>query len=156
LKPLIQIQLSKSLPDCFEEYSLHIEPTFLAPFRWLLIVPTDEGYVYSYQTLIWRSRWYAQDFGDVEFVKLCQEHELMNYVLETFDMPIYTYKHIGGESFLIVEDVKWRLEPGLRPLAFTLKLEKFAGKWKIIEASQGGFFQKSNTELFTPVKYWAN
>jgi len=153
LKPIIQKILQKTLPEEFLQHSLHIEPTFLAPLRWLLIVRTEKGYVYSYQTLFWRSRWLQQNYGDVEFDEICQQHELMKHVLNTFDMPVYKFVETNNEPMLIVEDIKWRLEQGLRPLAFTLTIEKQDAQWKIVDVKQGSFFQTIDNHHFVLTPY---
>ncbi len=153
-KAFIHRLTAKHLPNELSAANLRLEPAFLAPLRWLVIVEQDKGYAYCYQTLWWRSRWYFHVKQYEEFHALCQQHELMGLVLNTFDMPLYQLHQQDNESYLLVEDLKWRLEPGLRPLAFRVKLKHHKQSWQIVEAHQGSFFQRSNTRLFQPVPYW--
>lgn len=154
VKTIMQMVIAARLPAGLNRSELHLEPVFLAPFRWLVIVKTAKGYVYCYQNLIWHSRWYSyvHEFG--EFEDLCLQHDLMRCVLKTFDMPLYHLRSYEDEYFLLVEDLKWRVESGLRPLAFTLKLKHENGNWQIVDATQGGFFQRSNSALFQSPEQW--
>ncbi len=156
LKSLVQAAIEVRLPVDLAGLKPQLEPMFLAPLRWLVIIETEKGYVYRYQNLFWPSQWYSQDHESGEFVALCLQHELMRHVLKTFDMPLYQLRTHDGEQYLIVEDLKWRSEPGLRPLAFTLHLERVDDGWNIKEATQGGFFQRSDSVLFLPALKWAN
>ncbi|MFK7992977.1 MAG: metal-dependent hydrolase [Granulosicoccus sp.] len=154
VKSMMQVFIGSRLPVGLNRKNLRLEPIFLAPFRWLVIVNTGEGYVYCYRNLMWQSPWYSRNHECEEFEDLCLQHDLMRYVLKTFDMPLFKFRTYENGYFLVVEDLKWRSEPGLRPLAFTLKLQQEKQQWKIVEATQGGFFQRSDSAFFEPPEKW--
>lgn len=140
---------------------VHLEPRFLAPFRWLIILQTDDGYSYAYHNLFWRGPWYQQKdrvSGDCDkkhldkIITACQNDVLLSAVLVTFDMPVYTLVKERQSLYVLVEDLKWRLEPQLRPLAFTaLAAQDSTGDVVLEQVKQGGFFQSSKTGLFSSV-----
>ena len=150
LKTSMYKHIKASLPVHLDKNSLQLEPIFLAPFRWLVIVKGPESSEYCYQNLIWQSDWYSVDHKFEEFEALCQQHELMQCVLKTFDLPLYHFQFHADQHYLVVEDLKWRAEPGFRPLAFTLKLKRVNQQWQITDAEQGGFFQRDDSLLFQP------
>lgn len=150
--------LSDRLSDLSGNHEVHLEPRFLAPFRWLIILQTDSGYRYAYQSFFWRGPWYQQerhvsgDFDDElldKVINACQSDKLLSAVLVTFDMPVYTLVNWQDAPYVIVEDLKWRLEPQLRPLAFTaIVTHDSAGAVSLDKVSQGGFFQPDNQGIF--------
>ncbi len=139
----------------------HLEPRFLAPFRWLIILQKDDGYRYAYQNLLWRGPWHEQKHhisGHYDqrhldkVITACQNDELLSAVLVTFDMPVYTLVNEQRSLYVLVEDLKWRLEPQLRPLVFTaLVTMDSTGEVVLEQVKQGGFFQSGKTGLFRTV-----
>jgi membrane-bound metal-dependent hydrolase YbcI (DUF457 family) len=142
----------RQLPTALQHQTVHLEPRFLAPFRWLVIVHTPKGYAYCYQTLMWQSTWYFQAHENESFLSICQQNELMVEVLTTFDFPLVQIQKKEDAQYLVIEDLKWRLEPSLRPLAFTAKLHQNETEYLISHVKQGGFFQKNDGVLFIPTK----
>lgn len=136
---------------------VQLEPRFMAPFRWLIIVEADDGYRYAYQTFFWRGPWFRQprrvpgrhsdEFLD-SVIAACQADELLRAVLVTFDMPVYTLVSVQGADYVLVEDLKWRLEPQLRPMAFSARVTLDHQRVILTEVTQGGFFQSTGSGLF--------
>lgn len=153
VKAIIRRQLlSQGINQGFD-----IEPRAFAPLRWMVIVPCDQGYKFRYHFLGWHGSWYfqnnaAQNSNQSEFSKLCQQHDLMQWVLATFDYPVYQRLNYQGQQLLLVEDLKWWLEPNKRPMAFTLTLKNVDKSWQIVHASQGGYFQKVDGKVFLPAQ----
>ena len=155
---VLTLWLSDRLSDLSGGNKVHLEPRFLAPFRWLIILQTDNGYRYAYQSFFWRGPWYQQerhvsgDFDDELLDKVIvasQNDKLLSAVLVTFDMPVYTLVNWQDATYVIVEDLKWRLEPQLRPLAFTaIVTNDSAGPVLLEQVSQGGFFQSGKQGIF--------
>lgn len=140
--------------------TVQLEPRFLAPLRWLIIQKTNGGYCYAYQTLFWRSRWYSQQprvsaVGDEPLldrvISACQADTLLSAVLVTFDMPVYTLTKDNESIYVLVEDLKWRLEPQLRPMAFSARVADDGVEVVLENVTQGGFFQSRDTGLFSSV-----
>lgn len=134
--------------------SFDIEPRAFAPFRWLLIVRCNQGYKYRYHFLWRHSDWYYQASTQQkdEFSALCKSHDVMKWVVATFDYPVYQRLDHQGQQLLLVEDLKWWLEPNKRPMAFTLTLGRDNNYWQIVHVSQGSYFQKVDGQVFLPAQ----
>ena len=155
---VLTLWLADRLSDLSGDNKVHLEPRFLAPFRWLVILQTDNGYRYAYQSVFWRGPWYQQErhvSGDFDndfldkVIDASQSDKLLSAVLATFDMPVYTLVNWQDATYVIVEDLKWRLEPQLRPLAFTAMVTNdSAGQVLLEKVSQGGFFQSGKQGIF--------
>lgn len=150
LRSLFTQYIQANLPKQLSHLNVHLEPAFMAPFRWLIIVKTDNGYAFCHQTLFWKSQWYVESDNNKHMKDICEKDTLMHEVLKTFDMPIYHQKEISGIHYLIIEDIKWRLEPGLRPLAFTAIINEENGTVYLSNVKQGSFFQRNDNKLFPP------
>lgn len=110
-----------------EPGALLIEPGPLAPFRWAIAVRRTSQR-YSLATISWRGQTLTP-WRNVE--SCCPPHlqeraqaiALVQAFLKTASCPIWEVVHQGPESkALLLEDLKWRVAPPFRPLAFVIHL----------------------------------
>ncbi|MEY4654011.1 MAG: hypothetical protein RI884_2592 [Pseudomonadota bacterium] len=105
-----------------------IEPGPLAPFRWLVAVHQTTQYS-SIATISWRGRlltpWrHVESRSGQAFEERSRAIPLVQCFLETVDCPHWELVHQGPEgTTLILEDLKWRIAPPFRPLAFVIHLQ---------------------------------
>lgn len=148
LKALSLRFVVKRIPQGVRYSSITLEPALLSPFRWLVILNTDEGYLFARLDFFWLQPWHRVSKGDAQLVPLALQSGLLQAVLEVFEFPVFRQHDIDGKTVFILEDVKWWTERPFRPLAFTARIAKdHAGFYSALtDIRQGGFFVREHPD----------
>lgn len=135
------------VPDKLEYSSITLEPAFLAPLRWLVILKTQENYVFAKLNCFRLQKWHYVEIGDLTLRPLALQNGLMRAVLDTFEFPVFRNATINGESMFFVEDVKWWIERPFRPLAFQAFISTGINHAQSLkDIKQGGFLVRESQD----------
>lgn len=105
----------------------YIEPGPMAPFRWLAIVRESPG-TYRIATISWRGRildrWQTvRSSVDPQIQARARSIPVIQAFLDTTDCPCWTVVETAPTGVTVrLEDLKWRIFPPFRPLAFVIHL----------------------------------
>lgn len=111
----------KSPPD------LYVEPGPMAPFRWLAIVRESPG-TYQIATTSWcgriLERWQTvRSNVDPKIQGRARSIPVIQAFLDTTNCPCWTVLETTSTGITVrLEDLKWRIFPPFRPLAFVIRL----------------------------------
>lgn len=101
-----------------------LEPRFLAPWRWLVIVDLGPRYLLGAATPLGFGRWLHVASGrDDAAAAIARRDPLLRAFLATCDFPRFRWSKRGDGRWLVVEDIKWWLELPFRPLAFSARVD---------------------------------
>lgn len=148
LKAVASHSVMKRVPEGVRYSSITLEPALFSPFRWLVILKTEEGYLFASLDLFWLHSWHRVSKGDEELVPLALQSRLLQAVLDVFEFPVFRQRDVDGKTVFILEDVKWWTERPFRPLAFTAFIAKdHAGQAATLtDIRQGGFFEREHPD----------
>ena len=117
---------------------IRLEPCPLAPFRWLAIV-RETATRASIARISWRGRllepWRVLESRCEQALQAqaCQS-ALLRAFLDTNDSPLWTVLHRDAHgATLLVEDLKWRICPPYRPLAFVVRMAAGAAPHEVMQ-----------------------
>lgn len=145
LKAVALVYVTTRVPDALRGNPITLEPALLAPFRWLVIVKTSEGYAFAGFNFFWLTPWHQVNKGDEQLVPLAMKSGLLAAVLATFEFPVFRRVHVNGESLFLLEDVKWWTERPFRPLAFKALITADHDQQLVLQdIQQGGFFVRES------------
>lgn len=146
LKMLALAYARARVPEGLRYESLTLEPALLSPLRWLVIVKTDNAYVFAKLDGVWLHPWHCVSRGDEQLVPLARRSGLLQAVLEVFEFPVFRRHDIDGHVVFVLEDVKWWTERPFRPLAFTALITDDGQQPPLLtDIRQGGFFLREDT-----------
>ena len=107
--------------------SLHLEPGPLAPFVWLAVLRRGPDH-YALARVTWQGHC-IDDWSNLESTvppplrERLASHPLVQAFLATAHCPLWTLIDTpSGGTAVVLEDVKWRIWPPFRPLAFLIDL----------------------------------
>lgn len=145
------------VPEDVRYSSITLEPALLSPFRWLVILKTEDAYVFARLDFFWLHAWHRVSKGDDALVPLALRSGLLQAVLEVFEFPVFRQHCINGKSVFVLEDVKWWTERPFRPLAFTACISTDdQHNAALTDIRQGGFFVREGRDhpyLLPPDKH---
>lgn len=124
---VVQVLHRVTIPGGKSPYDLHVEPGPLAPFRWLAIVRMDSN-TYQIAPVSWRGRvlapWQAiRSHENPQIQARARSIPVIQAFLETVDCPCWTMlERSPTGATVLLEDLKWRIFPPFRPLAFMIHL----------------------------------
>ncbi len=101
-----------------------IEPRLLAPWRWLVVAQIGPRYAWATATPWRQEPWQWTSSGcDATTLRLARRHPVLAAFIDGCDFPRCEWQQVGGQSRLLVEDMKWWLELPFRPLAFRVRVD---------------------------------
>lgn len=135
------------LPAGVDYSSITLEPALLAPFRWLVILKTDDGYVFAPLDFFSLKPWHHVAKGNERLLPLALQSGLLKAVLDTFEFPVLRRTEVEGKSLFILEDVKWWTERPFRPLAFQALIVTDEHDQPVLhDIRQGSFFVRESAD----------
>lgn len=150
---LVSKNMQSGMPANLKYATITLEPAFLAPLRWLVILENEEHYVFASMNFFRMGRWQQVARGDVSLRPLALRSELLRAVLATFEFPVFRRVEHAGKTLFVLEDVKWWTERPFRPLAFTANFAEDAQAGATLQnIRQGSFFVREGTaNAYLPV-----